>query len=153
MAAREYHGSDMSISVATADGTSITVGEIRGINIRAQVDADPLYSADSILRSAIKQRNFRVLIEANYVSWDVEFLKEWFAGSNGTAASTMADTSDPTLFDIDGQVTEHGQSNDLKAAVTDCFIADIPVFASATHDAWVENDFSAVGKQITVSEV
>lgn len=153
MASREYHGADASITVATADGTNIPVAELRSINIREQVESDELYSADSIFRSAVKQRNFRVLVEATVVAWDIEFLKEWQAGSGGTATTNVLDTSDPTLFDIDGQVTQHGQTTDLKAAVTDCYIDDIPVFAGASHDAWIENDFRAIGKNVTLSEV
>lgn len=153
MPAREYHGADASITVATADGTSIPVAELLNVNVREQVEVDELRTADSIKLSEVKQRNYSVLVEATYVSWDLEFLKEWHAGSGGTAASQMNDTSDPTLFDIDVQVTQHGQSTDTKVAVTDCYIDDIPVFAGATHEAWIENDFSAVGKDLTLSEV
>ena len=155
MAKHEYYGQDAAITVDTADGgTTDVVAGLRQVTVRELVDVDEGRSADSVKRSSERQRNYRVRVDAAYINWDVEFLREWHGGSGGTANSAMQDTTQPKLFDIQVDVTQHDAATDLRADVTDAYTDDIPVFNQAAFDGGVvENDVTFVGKDLSLSEV
>lgn len=154
MASRSYHGADLSLTVTTKDGVSITVGEIRGVNIVEQFEADDFYSADSIKRAKTKQRNFSVLVDFDIGKFDIALIKQFHGGSGGSATQSMQDTSDTALYDVTGTVTQHEASTDLEATVSDCrFDGELPVFSDVSHDGWMVYSGTMVGKDIRVREV
>lgn len=149
MAQEEYHGRDMTISITTEAGTSITIGIFHECEIVGQVEVDEQYGADSIERQNVKQREHKVQVRGTIGGWDTALLQQWLGGS-GASSTGMVDTSDPALFEVTGQVTPAGGSTDLKAVVEEVYFPEMPIF-SLSEDAWAEKEIEGTGARATVT--
>lgn len=150
MAAERYHGADATISIQTAAGTSITVGKLQGVTITPGVELDKLYSADSIKRADVKQRQFEVSVEAEIAEFDVALIQQWQGGS-GASSTGMVDTSDPAQFQVTGEVTPSDGGSNLKAVVEEVVFPEMPVFSTSMEE-WMTKDISGAGKDLTTTQ-
>lgn len=150
MANKKYHGADATVTIKTSSGTDLNAGELRGVTITPSFEVDELYSADSVLRSAVKQRNFSVTVEATIAAFDVTMIQQ-FLGGSGATSTGVVDTTDPALFTVDASVTPEDGSTNLNAVVTGVYFPELPVFSDVSHDSWVEESISGVGEDLTVT--
>jgi hypothetical protein len=149
MAAKSYYGNDMSLTVKTEAGTSLTVGVLKDVEIVPGVEVDELYGADSTKRQTAKQREFSVNVSVGVAQYDVTMIQEWLGGS-GSSSTGFVDTTDLALFEITGQVTPTGGGTDLKGVVEEVYFPEMPVF-SATEGEYVTEELEGTGKAITVT--
>lgn len=149
MAEKKYFGDDMTISMTTEGGTTINIGEAKGVTVTPNAEHVEMYSADSIKRSDVKRREFSVDVEIEIASWDVAMIQQWLGGS-GASSTSVVDTTDPQLFSITGEVTPSDGSTNLKAVVDGVYFDEIPAF-DASEGEWVTNNPSGVGKDLTLT--
>lgn len=149
MTAKTYYGNDMTLTVKTESGTSITVGVLKNVEIVDAVEQDDLYGANSIKRQATKQREFKVNVSVGYAKYDVALIQQWQGGS-GASSTGVVDTSDPALFEITGEVTPTDGGTNLKGVVEEVRFPEMPVF-SASEGEYVEWSGEGVGKDVTVT--
>lgn len=149
MADNVYYGNEMSLTVKTSSGTSLSVGVLKDVSIIPGVEVDELYGADSIKRQSVKQREFSVQVTVGVASYDVTMIQEWLGGS-GSSSTSIVDTADPAQFNVIGQVTPDGGSTDLKGDVSGVVFPEMPVF-EASEGEFVTENIEGMGKNVTVT--
>lgn len=146
-----YWGDEMAITTyQTSSGTTLNIGALRGVEIIPSFQTtEVLYSADDVKFDTEAQGEFQVEVNVTAAKWDVATIQTWLGGS-GTSSTSVVNTSDPTLFDITGEVTPKGSSTNLSADVTRCHTDSMPVFSAARNE-FIENDITFIGQNLTVT--
>ena len=117
-----------TLELATAGGGSTDyVAGIQGITVTPNVSMEHLYTADSIKKETSKQQEFMADVEINFSIWDPEFVREWLGG-DGSAASSMTDTSDPQEFEFTASLDSVSGDETVDMTVTQITFESIPVF-------------------------
>lgn len=145
-----WWGETMTMGAETSgDATSVPVAGLQNVSISASGEHTSLYTADSVLREAVRKGQMEVTVEFEYAKWDAGFVKEWLNGSSGTS-TTIADTSEVKLFDITGTVT-NDQGDDLAVEVTDVYFEELDVF-DASMGEFISQNQSGTGKNVNLTE-
>lgn len=149
MAGNVYYGNDMSLTITTEAGTSITVGVLKDVEIIAAAEHDRLYGADSTKRQEVKRREFGVQVTAGHAKMDMTLIQQWLGGS-GSSSTGFVDSTDPTLFEVTGQVTPAGGGTDKKAVVEEVDFPEMPVL-SVTEGEFETTELEGEGAAITAT--
>lgn len=141
-----------TLELTTVGGTTDTVAGIRGVTIKAEFGTmEHLYTADSTKRVNAKQAQANVPISIEFAFFDGEFVNEWLGGAGGTDTS-LADTSDPQLFELTGNFRNDDGSQQIDVTVTDIEFENIPIF-DASMDEFVVWGLDGNGADITNFDV
>jgi len=117
-----------TLELTTVGGTTDTVAGIRGVTIEAEYQTlEHLYTADSTKRVNSKQAQANVPVSIEFAFFDGEFVKEWLGGEGATGTS-LTDTSDPELFELNGNFRNDDGTKQIDVTVTDITFENIPVF-------------------------
>jgi hypothetical protein len=150
MAAENWFGDTMTISVQTNDSSPVTVpvGSAKQVQVILQADHIELGSADTILREAVAKRNFRVPVTITIAAFDDTWAQEWLGG-DGSAATSVTDDHTVAQFDITGTITsEDGTTENV--TVEDVYVPQLPVM-DANEGQWIAHQISGTGKSISLS--
>jgi len=153
MASEYWFGAEGMITVTAPDGsTDIPAAGLRGLTITPQFEHVELYTGDSVNREAVKRRNFAVEVDIQYLKWNKD-LVEWFLGDGSATSSTVVDTSDVPLFDIDATINNVGGDDDIDVTISNCHFPDgVPLF-DYQEDEFLARDVTARGDAIDTSDV
>ena len=144
-----YYADDLTLTVNDSAGTEIAVAGLKGVTIELEAEHIELFTTDSIEREAVKKRELSVPIEIEWALWDEAFVQAWMAGdSTATGQTTVADTSDVAIFDIDGTVTSVDGSKTLQVTVEDVYFESFPVW-DAQEGEFIMQNASGTGKTIS----
>ncbi|MDX1744982.1 MAG: hypothetical protein R3324_03515 [Halobacteriales archaeon] len=150
MAAENFFGDSMTLSVDTTDGTpvSVPVGSLQQVQITVSADHVELTSADTILREDVAKRNLNVGIIAGVAAFDMTIVEEWLGGDNASSSSPTDDNTVAT-FTLVGTITSPGGTTHT-ATVDEVYFPSLPVM-NATAGQWVQHNIEGDGQTITIS--
>lgn len=152
-----FFGDDMTLTFATEENdNSLTAAKLRNVSITVEADHVEFYSADSVLREEVKRREMAVNVEIEYAEFNEDVAQYWLQGDDTTTSTTINDTSDVTLFNVEGEVnmTDHtGDSGDesLKAVVSDVHFDEMPLIESSEGE-YLSQSLSGRGKDVTFTK-
>jgi len=141
---------DATLTTDSGAGTDDTlVAGVQSVAISGEVSIERLFTADSINIEEQKQHEFQVPVEIGASLWDFEFVREWLGGS-GSAADTMADSSDPQKFTL--SLTHDSVNGDrtVEITVTGITFESMPVL-DASRGEYVEWAPSGTGETLEVT--
>ena len=146
-----YWLDDASLDVETEEGNPVAIAGLQGVQITPQVSIERLYTADSIKIEAQKQQEFQVDVSIDYQLYDETAVQEWLGGP-GASGTSMADDSDPQMFEVSGTFESVGGDVELDVTVSNVTFEEFPV-VQASRGEFVENTLNGTGEDITVEEV
>lgn len=149
MAANNYYGNDMVLSIDTEGGTTIPVGVLKDVEISATEEHDSLYGGDSVKRQEVKRREAGVNVSVGFAEMDMALIQQWLGGS-GSTSTGFVDSSDPQLFQITGEVTPAGGGTNKKAVVDEVDFPEMPVI-SVTEGEFETTELEGTGTSITAT--
>ena len=142
-----YWLDDATLDLETDDGTAVPVAGIQDVEVVAAVDIVTLFTADSIKPEAKKQQEFEPSVNIGFSKFDPAIVEEWLGGAGASAAS-MADTSNPQMFTIDGTFEAVGGDESFEATVTGITFPEMPII-QASRGEFVQWDLSGDAMDIT----
>lgn len=136
------------LELTTVDGNDDVVAGIQEVAIEAEYQTiEELYTADSTERVAVKQAQKTVPISIGYSFFDGDFVEEWLGG-DGAKSTEWEDTSDPQLFELEGDFRSKDGDRQIEVTVTDIYFESIPIF-EGSMDEYVEWGLDGQGANIT----
>lgn len=163
MAQTSFFADTLAVVYKTVEGTpqTLTVGVLKGVEIRAEWDHVELYGQESVFREDIARTNVRVTVNAKTSKFHPEMIGLILGTENADedidggvdAGNTMAEITDTNtcpLFDIWGTVTGKN-SEDYNVKVTNISWEGAPW--AAPEGEYMMNDLTGVGDKMYVGYV
>lgn len=136
----------------TDSDTSLAIAAITEVSITPSVSIEHLYTADSIKAVDRMQHSFQGDITIGHARFDGDIAKQWLAGSGGSTATSITDTSDPQTFEVAGTFESADGANQIDVTVTDITFESMPVFDGSMDD-WYTRNLEGTFEDITNYDV
>lgn len=142
-----------TLQLSTPSGSETFVAGIQNTVITPQFEYTDLYTADSILREATRRSNAEVNVEIGWSLFNVELIKNNI-GEPGTSGTTIADSSDVPLFELEFEVESEGGDRTLgPVTVENLRFDDDPPLFDGSQGEWVEWSGTMIGENVTGVDV
>lgn len=116
MAQTSFFGDTITVTYKTAEDVTLTVGILKGVEIKAEFEHVELYGQETVFRECVARKNAKVAITANTAKFHPNIIGKILGTENADedidggadAGNTMAEITDSNtvpLFDIWGTVT------------------------------------------------
>jgi len=144
-----HHDNFTALTLKTSGGTEDFVAGLQGLTITPQFEYEDLYTADSILREAVRRYEASVQVDISYSLFNVELVRHNM-GSPGSAGSTITDDGEVPLFELDFEADSSGGDRTLGTiTVENMRFDDDPPIWDGSHGEWVEWSGTMIGKNVT----
>lgn len=161
MAQNDFFGDTLELTYKTASGTALTVGVMKGVEIKAEWEHTELYGQDSVKRADVARKNAKVSVNVKTASFHPNIIGKILGtetadtdidggASSGNTQATIVDSNTVPLFDLWGTVTgKNGE--EYKAKVTNIYWENAPW--AAPDGEYVVADLSGFGDDLALEYV
>jgi len=141
-----FFSDDATLDLETSGDTTVPIAGIQDIEVVPSVSIERLYTGDSIKIDSQQQHEFEVAVDIGFSKWDLDLAKEWLGG-DGTATTTLTDTTDPQKYKITSEFTEVNDGSTYKIEVTGITFEEMPIIA-VSRGEFIQWDLSGIGEDV-----
>lgn len=141
-----YWADEATLTVETSEATAVPIAGLQDLTITPSVSIEQLMTGDSIKIEEQKQHEFKVQVDIGFSKWDLSLAEEWLGGAGATGTS-MADTSDPQKYSIDGTFTTADGSTTYDVSVIGVTFEEMPIL-DLSRGEFIQWDLSGTGEDL-----
>jgi hypothetical protein len=140
-----------TLTIETSGGTATPIGGVTEVEAMANVSIEELHTADSIKVADKLQHEFNVDVSIGFMFWDGTFAEQWLGG-DGSTGTSMADTTTPQKYTLNGTFQSRDSSQEIDMAIEGITFESIPLMTGSNgeYTSW---DLDGSGEDVTTYSV
>lgn len=155
MPSDRYFGDDIATFRVDINGTLVTAGKVRDVEITGTADHVELFTASSVTREDVKRREVGADVDMTILEFNEEIAQYWLNGGESTS-TTINEDNGVAKFNItvEQKMTDHtGASGDesLKVVANETDFPEMPLINLAEGE-YTEKQLSGSAKNVTVTK-